>query len=89
MDGQSAQFRLHTPGHCANALLVPQAHQSVMSHNAVRLNRSRPARHRTQPPPRRSACRIPRESFFPLENPASYLADAFRINRARLKGELP
>lgn len=39
MDGQSAQFRLHIPGHCANALLVPRAHQSMRSHVVVCLNR--------------------------------------------------
>ena len=39
MDGQSAQFRLHIPGHCAHTLLVLQAHQSMKSHATVRLNR--------------------------------------------------
>ena len=91
MDGQSAQSRLHIPGHCANALPVPQAHQSMMSHTAVHVNRSRTqlAQRRTQAPPRRSECRIPQDSFFPVENPASYLADAFRIHRSRLKGDTP
>jgi hypothetical protein len=91
MDGQSAQLRLHIPGHCANALLVLQVHQSMMSDDAVRSNRFRSqlAWHRTHSPPRSGACRIPQESFFPVVNPASYLADAFRIDRSRLEGDTP
>ena len=91
MDGQSAQFRLHIPGYCANALLVPQTHQSMKSHVAVRLNRFRIrlARHRTRLLPRRSACELPLELFLPAENPASYFPHALRGNRSRLKGENP
>ena len=91
MDGQSAQFRLHIPGHCANALLVPQGSpEHDITHCSPLEPISNPlARHRIQPPPRRSECRIPQESFFPVENPASCLANALRINRSRLKGETP